>query len=71
MASGDLLAAELRAQRRRMFLTQRQLGEMLGRRLNTVSQWERGVRSPSLGSMARLAAIYPVEAMDRLMAATQ
>ena len=65
------LAEELRTQRRRAYLTQRQLGEMVGVHRGTVYAWEKGHRRPGLPSMAKLSAIFPAEAMDRILAATQ
>ena len=65
------IAKEPRAQRRRAYLTQRQLGELVGVHRGTVYAWEKGHRRPGLPSMGKLASIFPESAMDRILAATQ
>ena len=49
------VGARLRAARRDTGLTQKQLAQGLGVESITVSRWERGVTSPSLPRLARIA----------------
>jgi transcriptional regulator with XRE-family HTH domain len=49
------VGARLRAARRGAGLTQKQLAQALGVDSITVSRWERGVNSPSLPRLARIA----------------
>ena len=51
------LPDRLRAARRRARLTQQQLADRLGLHPMTVSQWERGLRSPTVATVGRLAAV--------------
>jgi transcriptional regulator with XRE-family HTH domain len=52
MPTPEQLRAALIAERHRLGLTQRQVGEILGRHsYNTVHQWERGVNEPKLSNL--------------------
>jgi len=50
------LPDRLKTARLRAGLTQRQLADRLGFHIMSISQFERGLRSPSLATVARLAA---------------
>lgn len=55
--------SQLRAMRLALGLTQREVGELVGRTTNTVARWERGERTPDrnaqVGVIARL--LWPEE----------
>jgi transcriptional regulator with XRE-family HTH domain len=60
----DGVAARLRIARRSAGLTQRQLADKLGVESITVSRWERGVTSPSLPRLRRIAEITETTMSD-------
>ncbi|MDH4102244.1 MAG: helix-turn-helix domain-containing protein [Thermoleophilia bacterium] len=58
----------MRTARRSVGLTQKQLGEALGVKSITVSRWERGVTSPSLPRLRRIAEITETTVSDLVRA---
>lgn len=44
--------------RKRAQLTQRQASDLLGVRENTISEWERGIASPSILLVPKIAEVY-------------
>jgi transcriptional regulator with XRE-family HTH domain len=58
------IGARLRTARRSAGLTQRQLGEQLGVESITVSRWERGVTTPSLPRLRRIAELTETTVSD-------
>jgi transcriptional regulator with XRE-family HTH domain len=63
------VGARLRTARRSASLTQKQLAEKLGVESITVSRWERGVTSPSLPRLRRIAEITETTVSDLVRAA--
>ncbi len=61
---GGGVGARLRAARRSAGLTQRQLAESLGVESITVSRWERGVTTPSLPRLRRIAELTETTVSD-------
>ena len=66
--TSDGVAARLRTARRTAGLTQRQLADRLGVESITVSRWERGVTSPSLPRLQRIAEITETTMSDLVRA---
>ena len=62
------MGARLRAARRAAGLTQKELGEALGVEAVTVSRWERGVTSPSLPRLRRIAELTETTVSDLVRA---
>lgn len=58
------MGGRLRTARRSVGLTQKQLAEALGVESITVSRWERGVTSPSLPRLRRIAEITETTVSD-------
>jgi transcriptional regulator with XRE-family HTH domain len=58
------VGGRLRTARRSVGLTQKQLAEALGVESITVSRWERGVTSPSLSRLRRIAEITETTVSD-------
>jgi transcriptional regulator with XRE-family HTH domain len=58
------LGARLRTARRSAGLTQRQLAEAIGVESITVSRWERGVTTPSLPRLRRIAELTETTVSD-------
>lgn len=50
--------------RRRRNLTQRELANLLGVQINTVSRWEQGQRCPSIKMLVQIAKILDVDIDD-------
>jgi transcriptional regulator with XRE-family HTH domain len=63
------VGARLRTARRSAGLTQRQLAEKLGVESITVSRWERGVTTPSLPGLRRIAELTETTVSDLVRAA--
>jgi transcriptional regulator with XRE-family HTH domain len=61
---GGGVGARLRTARRSAGLTQRQLAESLGVESITVSRWERGVTTPSLPRLRRIAELTQTTVSD-------
>ena len=61
---GGEVGGRLRTARRSAGLTQKQLAEALGVESITVSRWERGVTSPSLPRLRRIAEITETTVSD-------
>lgn len=66
--NGGEVGARLRMARRGVGLTQKQLAEALGVESITVSRWERGVTSPSLPRLRRIAEITETTVSDLVRA---
>jgi transcriptional regulator with XRE-family HTH domain len=64
----DGVGSRLRAARRGAGLTQKQLGDALGVEAITVSRWERGVTSPSLPRLRRVAELTGTTVSDLVRA---
>jgi transcriptional regulator with XRE-family HTH domain len=64
----DGVGGRLRIARRSAGLTQKQLAELLGVEPITVSRWERGVTSPSLPRLRRIAELTGTSASDLVRA---
>jgi transcriptional regulator with XRE-family HTH domain len=62
------VGSRLRAARRGAGLTQKQLGDALGVEAITVSRWERGVTSPSLPRLRRVAELTGTTVSDLVRA---
>ena len=62
------MGARLRTARRSAGLTQKELGEALGVEAITVSRWERGVTTPSLPRLRRIAEITATTVSDLVRA---
>jgi transcriptional regulator with XRE-family HTH domain len=65
---GDGVGERLRVARRGAGLTQKQLAELLGVEPITVSRWERGVTSPSLPRLRRIAELTETTVSDLVRA---
>ena len=65
---GGEVGGRLRTARRSAGLTQRQLAEALGVESITVSRWERGVTTPSLPRLRRIAEITETTVSDLVRA---
>ena len=67
MASlGDVVAANVRAERARVRLTQRQLAERLGWSVGTLADLEAGRRRPAVDDLPRLCEAFGVRLVDLL-----
>jgi transcriptional regulator with XRE-family HTH domain len=66
--SGGRVGGRLRTARRSAGLTQKELGEALGVEAITVSRWERGVTTPSLPRLRRIAEITETTVSDLVRA---
>ena len=66
----QLLVGLMAQHRRKLGLSQRELAQQIGCHQTTISEFERGIRSPSLRIRERLAAILLPEASAREAAAT-
>ena len=62
------MGGRLRTARRSAGLTQKQLGEQLGVESITVSRWERGVTTPSLPRLRRIAELTETTVSDLVRA---
>ena len=60
MFKKEVFQSRLKEQSRKENLTQRQVGEAIGLKSNTVNQWETGERLPSLESLCRLSHFFGV-----------
>ena len=65
---GDGVPARLRSARRAVGLTQKQLAHALGVEPITVSRWERGVTTPSLPRLRRIAELTETTTSDLVRA---
>lgn len=63
---GDVVAANVRAERARMRLTQRQLAERLGWSVGTLADLEAGRRRPAVDDLPRLCEALGVTLLDLL-----
>jgi transcriptional regulator with XRE-family HTH domain len=63
---GDVVAANVRAERARLRLTQRQLAERLGWSVGTLADLEAGRRRPAVDDLPRLCAALDVTLIDLL-----
>jgi transcriptional regulator with XRE-family HTH domain len=63
---GDVVAANVRAERARARLTQRQLAERLGWAVTTLADLEAGRRRPAVDDLPRLCEAFGVRLVDLL-----
>lgn len=63
---GDVVAANVRAERARLRLTQRQLAERLGWSVGTLADLEAGRRRPAVDDLPRLCEALDVTLVDLL-----
>lgn len=63
---GDVVAANVRAERARMRVTQRQLAERLGWSVGTLADLEAGRRRPAVDDLPRLCEALGVTLLDLL-----
>ncbi|HET9658532.1 MAG TPA: helix-turn-helix transcriptional regulator [Kineosporiaceae bacterium] len=61
---GDVVAANVRAERARMRITQRQLAERLGWSVGTLADLEAGRRRPAVDDLPRLCEALGVNLVD-------
>ena len=60
MFQQEIFQRRLKEERLKKSLTQKQVGEGIGLKSNTVNQWETGERLPSLESLCRLSHFFDV-----------
>ena len=63
---GDVVAANVRAERARARLTQRQLAERLGWAVTTLADLEAGRRRPAVDDLPRLCEVFDIRLVDLL-----
>lgn len=60
------MGIKIKEYRKKRALTQSQLAEILGVRQNTICQWEKGKREPSIKMCKNLASVFDVT-LDELL----
>ena len=55
-----MLGDEIRKARKALSINQTKLGELVGVSLDTVSRWEKGIREPRSGELAKLAEVLNI-----------
>ena len=62
-----IINANIRSHRKRVGMTQYELAKRIGVDQSTISQWEKGIASPRMGKVEKLASVFGIPVSELLL----